>query len=144
MNHGLEPQRYSLYAAERLVVRELVDRIPSTTRAIVEIGAFTGQTTTRVFLPLLAVRMGTVALHVIDPWDGAQDASDDEAYQAFLAAVGDAPVVIHRARSHDVTPPEGLGFVLEDGDHRQPDLQRWYDALVPGGILVCQDRKSVV
>lgn len=155
MNHDVTPGWYTLLPEERRIVERLLWFAPGA--ALVEIGAYTGQTTRHVMLAALQAAYGMKTLHVIDPWDGAQDASDDEAYREFCKTVGvepsstlvttyrvgdshrAAPMIVHRARSQDVTPPPDLGFVLEDGDHRNPDFQRWYDALVPGGILVVHD-----
>lgn len=135
MNHDVEPHRYTLLPGEVDIVLMLLEQAPP--GAVVEIGAFLGQTT--VQLAPFAVFDGH-PLHVIDPWDGRQDASDEEVYQHFLKAIEIWPeVIVHRQRAQGVTPPTPLAFVLEDGDHRRPDLARWYEALVPGGILVVHD-----
>jgi hypothetical protein len=121
----MSSQRYTTFPAERLMLHALL--LQAAGEICVEIGAHEGLTTIDLEPDL-----------VIDPWDGTQDSAGDECYQRFLAR---CPTTVHwRMRSHDATPPKGLGFVFYDGDHRDlSDLKKWRDALVPGGILVAHD-----
>lgn len=152
---ALEPHRYTTFPEERRVIVDLMRQALRNVKyihgaAAVEIGAYKGETTA-VLLPA----WGAAPYHVIDPWDGQQDASDQGIFDQFYESVWPylgreistrtskdmlpAELIVHRARSQDVDPPPNITFVFHDGDHREPDFQKWYDALIPGGVLVIHD-----
>jgi hypothetical protein len=147
---GNERHRYTTFPAERQVLAWLLaeSRYLAGWPAMVEIGAREGDTS-----EYLAQRRDYRRFIVIDPWDGTQDGAGDDVYRTFMARMAPhmkpiaygttglqvPPVEVWRARSQTVTPPADLGFVFHDGDHREPDFAKWYDALVPGGVLVVHD-----
>lgn len=130
----IEPCRYTTFPSEQDVLTQLLVNAPGS--VAIEIGAHEGLTT-RVLAPF-ALDAG-VEYIVIDPWDGTQDSAGDDCYGIFIQNTQHLDVGIWRMRSHDATPPADLGFVFHDGDHRNPDFQKWWDALIPGGVLVVHD-----
>ena len=155
---ALEPHRYTTFPAERNVLEWLLAESRRGVFAthyptIVEIGAREGDTS-----EFLAQRRDFRRLVVIDPWDGTQDSAGEEVYARFMTRMDKythavpygitdvrvPPVEVWRMRSQDATPPADLGFVFHDGDHRDlSDLPKWWDALVPGGILAVHDADDV-
>ena len=130
----MEPQRYTTFPSERAMLIQLLRDAPGW--VAVEIGAHEGLTT-RVLAPVAdSLDMDYI---VIDPWDGTQDAAGDDLYRTFCTNTRDLPIEVWRQRSQDAAPPADLGFVFHDGDHRNPDFQKWWDALIPGGVLVVHD-----
>lgn len=124
---------YSPFPEEVGIIIELAETRPLGSK-IVEIGSYEGDTTIE-----LAKAFPFSKIIAIDPWDNKQDGSGEVVYKTFTINTREYSNISHiRRRSHKVKL-EGVGFVFHDGDHRKPDFQRWYDMLIPGGILVVHD-----
>jgi hypothetical protein len=78
-------------------------------------------------------------------WWASQE-MHERVYQRFLQTVREQNmggfVEVHRARTRDVTPPDGIGLLIVDGNHGPEalhDIQTWSTHVRPGGIVYCDD-----
>jgi predicted O-methyltransferase YrrM len=129
-----EPRRYTTFPGEKALLAWLLSRSPGSVG--VEIGVHEGYTT-----EWLAMACPQKSIIAIDPWHGKQDGAGDDMAQPTMRRLATIPnVTVWRASSHDVEPPEDLGFVFHDGDHRDvSDFPIWWRALIPGGVLAIHD-----
>lgn len=124
----------------------------------VEIGVWGGRST--IAMALAHKLLGTGQVWAIDPWSreesikgqtGANlewwsNVDHDLVYREFLAALKrleiDDRVLVMRMPSREVNPPDGMGFVITDGNHSDEatsDMQRFGPKMRVGGIMFCDD-----
>jgi len=125
---------------------------------VVEIGVYGGRSLISVALAMRAVGTGTI--HGIDPWnpkDSIEGETENNAewwgkldhesiYRSFLSALDRFRVAdivqVHRKRSDAVDAPEGIGFLLIDGNHASQatvDVERFAPKVILGGFCYMDD-----
>lgn len=123
-----------------------------------EVGVFAGRGAT--VMAMAHQHIGHGVCVAIDPWAPSESVSGQDAanadwwgklnheaiYQEFLMHVGAqgvrAHLNIHRASSNDITPPEGLGLAVLDGNHGPQaiiDAQRYGAACKIGAVCLLDD-----
>ena len=154
----LSPERVKGAVSRRLHRRQLVSRLPRGGVGA-EIGTWEGD-----FSAALLKRAKPKRLYLIDPWEHRSEATYEQAFfgdrvpggqakmdaihdgvlRRFGAEIASGRVRVLRCRSTD--PLEGLDtldWVYIDGDHTfdavKADLERFYELLVPGGVVAGDD-----
>lgn len=125
----------------------------------VEIGVYGGRTTVAIALAMKALGHGVI--HAVDPWEAAASVEGqvhpndrewwgkldhERIYRGCLTAIETwgvkDHVIVHRARSDDVTPPPEIGLLIVDGNHGPQsirDVARFAPAVPVGGWAYLDD-----
>lgn len=150
INSQINPQ-FSTWPAEKEQLAELLHTSPG--KYALEIGSFRGCTTAILGKKCLDLEEIGIEkrLLAIDPWDNAQDFSDDSVYYDFLENIKESAskITVIRAKSSTVLPllPADLegncGFIFVDGDHSYEgtllDLKMYHPLLMSGGVIAIHD-----
>lgn len=124
----------------------------------VEIGVFGGRSLVSIGLAMKAVGKGII--HGIDPWsqqasvEGENESNKeywgqldhDTIFKTATAAVErfeiSKHVELHRMRSDEFTPPQGIGLLIVDGNHASQavkDVERYAPNVIVGGFVLMDD-----